>query len=177
MNLSFETFLPLLPVGILGLTTVVVMLAIAFARHHWWNATLTVLGLNLALVSVVALVWHGTPPAAVTTLLVVDNFAYFYMGLILVAALACATLTHAFIDSYKNNREEMYLLLLIATAGALVLVCSRHMASFFIGLELMSVPVYGMIAYTHHRSRSLESGIKYMVLSATASGSANWKSR
>jgi NADH-quinone oxidoreductase subunit N len=53
MNLSFETFLPLLPVGILGLTTVVVMLAIAFARHHWWNATLTVIGLNLALVSVV----------------------------------------------------------------------------------------------------------------------------
>ncbi|MBK7299038.1 MAG: NADH-quinone oxidoreductase subunit NuoN [Moraxellaceae bacterium] len=169
MNLSFETFLPLLPVGILGLTTVVVMLAIAFARHHWWNSTLSVIGLNLALASVLALVWHGTPPAAVTPLLVVDNFAYFYMGLILVAALACATLTHAFIDSYKNNREEMYLLLLIATAGALVLVCSRHMASFFIGLELMSVPVYGMIAYTHHRSRSLESGIKYMVLSATAS--------
>lgn len=169
MNLTFETFLPLLPVGILALTTVVVMLAIAFVRHHWWNATLTVIGLNLALVSVLALVWSGTKPAAVTPLLVVDNFAYFYMALILVAALACATLTHAFIDSYKNNREEMYLLLLIATAGALVLVCSRHMASFFIGLELMSVPVYGMVAYTHHRSRSLESGIKYMVLSATAS--------
>jgi hypothetical protein len=30
----------------LGLTTVVVMLAIAFARHHWWNATLTVIGLK-----------------------------------------------------------------------------------------------------------------------------------
>ena len=134
MNLSFENFLPLLPVGILGLTTVVVMLAIAFARHHWWNATLTVIGLNLALVSVVGLVFEQTKPVGITPLLVVDNFAYFYMGLILVAALACATLTHAFLDSYKNNREEMYLLLLIATAGALVLVCSRHMASFLIGL-------------------------------------------
>ncbi|HNG10567.1 MAG TPA: NADH-quinone oxidoreductase subunit N, partial [Agitococcus sp.] len=131
MNLTFETFLPLLPVGILGATTVVVMLAIAFLRHHWWNATITVVGLNLALASVIALVWQGTAPTAITPLLVVDNFAYFYMALILVAALACATLTHAFIDSYKNNREEMYLLLLIATAGALVLVCSRHMASFF----------------------------------------------
>ncbi|HNB20065.1 MAG TPA: NADH-quinone oxidoreductase subunit N, partial [Agitococcus sp.] len=123
MNLTFETFLPLLPVGILGATTVVVMLAIAFLRHHWWNATITVVGLNLALASVIALVWQGTAPTAITPLLVVDNFAYFYMALILVAALACSTLTHAFIDSYKNNREEMYLLLLIATAGALVLVC------------------------------------------------------
>lgn len=169
MNLTFETFLPLLPVGILAATTVVVMLAIAFVRHHWWNAALSIAGLNFALASVIGLVLFGAKPAAVTPLLIVDNFAYFYMALILVAALACATLTHAFIDSYKNNREEMYLLLLIATAGALVLVCSRHMASFFIGLELMSVPVYGMVAYTHHRSRSLESGIKYMVLSATAS--------
>ena len=59
MNLTFETFLPLLPVGILALTTVVVMLAIAFVRHHWWNATLTVIGLNVALVSVLALVWSG----------------------------------------------------------------------------------------------------------------------
>ena len=57
----------------------------------------------------------------------------------------------------------------MATAGALVLVYSHHMASFFIGLELLSVPVYGMIAYTHERGRSLEAGIKYLVLSASAS--------
>ena len=68
MNLTFETFLPLLPVGILGATTVVVMLAIAFLRHHWWNATITVVGLNLALASVIALVWQGTAPTAITPL-------------------------------------------------------------------------------------------------------------
>ena len=72
-------------------------------------------------------------------------------------------------ESYQNNKEEIYLLLLMATAGALVLVYSHHMASFFIGLELLSVPVYGMIAYTHERGRSLEAGIKYLVLSASAS--------
>ncbi|PTQ91349.1 NADH-quinone oxidoreductase subunit NuoN [Agitococcus lubricus] len=184
MNVTLDTFLPLLPILILCTTTVILMLAISFVRHHWWNATISVVGLNLALVSTVllglakpaglaAIVSQlGIPqfaPAPVMSLLVVDAYAYFYMTLILVAALACTTLTHAFLERYQINREEMYLLLLMATTGALVLVCSRHMTSFFIGLELMSVPVYGMVAYTYHRSRSLESGVKYLVLSATAS--------
>src|SRR5690606_29263953 len=39
----------------------------------------------------------------------------------------------------------------------------------FISLELMSIPVYGLLAYTHQRSQSLEAGVKYLVLSATAS--------
>ncbi len=33
----------------------------------------------------------------------------------------------------------------------------------------MSIPVYGLLAYTHQRSQSLEAGVKYLVLSATAS--------
>ena len=36
-------------------------------------------------------------------------------------------------------------------------------------LELLSVPMYGMLAYTFLRSRSLESGLKYLIMSATAS--------
>ena len=160
MNLTFDTFLPLLSLGIISITTVVVMLAIAFFRHHWWNATLTVVGLNIALISTIYLAIEQKT-GAVTSLLIVDQYAYFYSIVILVAALACCTLTHAFMESYKNNKEEIYLLLLLATAGALVLVYSHHMASFFIGLELLSVPVYGMVAYTHERGRSLEAGIKY----------------
>ena len=43
------------------------------------------------------------------------------------------------------------------------------LAGLFIGLELLSVPTYGMIAYAFFNKRSLEAGIKYMVLSAAGS--------
>jgi NADH-quinone oxidoreductase subunit N len=43
------------------------------------------------------------------------------------------------------------------------------MASLFIGLEMMSIALYGMVSYTYDRARSLEATIKYMILSATAS--------
>jgi NADH-quinone oxidoreductase subunit N len=89
--------------------------------------------------------------------------------LILIAALGATTLTNAYMESFKRNREEIYLLITIATAGGIVLCFSHHMASLFIGLEMMSVALYGMVAYTYDRARSLEAAIKYMVLSATAS--------
>ncbi|POS81737.1 hypothetical protein EPUL_005611, partial [Erysiphe pulchra] len=78
-------------------------------------------------------------------------FTLVYQLLILVAALACCTLSHAYIESYKDNREELYILMLSSVAGAMLMVASSHYASFFISLELMSIPVYGLLAYTHQR--------------------------
>lgn len=160
--------LALLPLLTVSATAIVVMMSIAIKRNHWWNATLTVVGLNLALAAT-AYVAAYVPDQAVTPLLVVDGYACFYMAMIIGCTLACATLAHAYMEGFPGNREELYLLLVLACSGGIVLVCSRHLASLFIGLELLSVPVYGMVAYAFREQRSLESGIKYMVLSAAAS--------
>ncbi len=162
---TLQNFLALLPIVITCATATLVMLAIAAKRSHFWNATVAVAGLNAALVSV-WWVWTKIPPQTVTSLFVVDGYACFYMGLILVATLACATLAHAYMEKHSGNREELYLLLILSAAGALVLVCSRHLASFFIGMEMLSIPLFGLAAYSFQRSRSLEAGIKYLVLSA-----------
>jgi len=179
VSMNMEQLIALLPFMVLAATAIVVMLFIAWRRHHWWTGTLTVIGLNAALIAVVYV--SQTLPAemtaagielggiGVTPLLMLDGFSCFYMGLLLVTTLACSTLMNAYMDGYQDNREEIYLLLLIAALGAMVLVSSRHFAGLFIGLELLSVPVYGMVAYTFRNKRALEAGIKYIVLSATAS--------
>ncbi|MBO3274218.1 NADH-quinone oxidoreductase subunit NuoN [Pseudomonas schmalbachii] len=167
MTFTIQHFIALLPLLITSATLVVVMLAVAWKRHHTLTATLSIIGLNLALISILPVL--NVTPLEVTPLLLVDNFACFYMALILVASLACATLAHAYMESYPGNREELYLLLLLATAGGLVLVSAQNLASLFIGLELLSVPVYGMVAYAFFNKRSLEAGIKYTVLSAGGS--------
>lgn len=167
MTISYTQFIALLPLLITGATAVLVMLSIAIRRQHDLNATITVIGLNLALLSI--LVTRAVIPQMVTPLLVVDGYACLYMAIVLVATLAAATLAHAYLKTYGGNREEFYLLLTLSALGALVLICSRHLASLFIGLELLSVPVYGLVAYTFRQNRSLEAGIKYMVLSAAAS--------
>jgi NADH-quinone oxidoreductase subunit N len=171
MTLTTPQWIALLPLLITSGTATLVMLSIAVRRHHAFNATVTVAGLNLALASVGYAAWRSYDfgPQGITPLLIVDNYAYLYMAMIIGATLACATLAHAYMEGFAGNREELYLLLTLACTGGIVLVCSRHLAGLFIGLELLSVPVYGMVAYTFRQSRSLESGIKYMVLSAAAS--------
>jgi NADH-quinone oxidoreductase subunit N len=51
MTITPQQLIALLPLLIVGLTVVVVMLSIAWRRNHFLNATLSVLGLNAALVS------------------------------------------------------------------------------------------------------------------------------
>ncbi|NHC04488.1 NADH-quinone oxidoreductase subunit NuoN [Acinetobacter sp. 187] len=169
-TVSFSELMPLAPVMIVALTAVVVMILIAIKRNHNLIATVSVIGLNLALANILLSLFGGAlVPHNVMNLFIVDPFSLLYQLIILVAALACCTLSHAYIDSYKDNREELYLLMLCSVTGALLMVSSSHLASFFISLELMSIPVYGLLAYTHQRAKSLEAGVKYLVLSATAS--------
>lgn len=170
MNLSFSVFLPLLPVIVLSITTVLVMLSIAIKRSHSISFWITVIGFVASAFSIqFTEAFSQTAATPVTGLLLFDDHAYFYSLLMLFSGLVCTFLLRNFIQGYQNNREEVYLLLLISVIGGLVLAASSQMASFFIGLELLSVPVYGMVAYTHERSRSLEAGVKYLVLSAAAS--------
>lgn len=169
-TMSFSDLMPLAPVMIVALTAVVVMILTAIKRNHNLIATASVVGLNLAALDILIMMFGGDfAPSNVMGMFMVDPFTLFYQLLAIVAALACCTLAHAYIETYKDNREELYILMLISVAGAMLMVASSHFASFFISLELMSIPVYGLLAYTHQRAKSLEAGIKYLVLSATAS--------
>ncbi|MFB2539015.1 MULTISPECIES: NADH-quinone oxidoreductase subunit NuoN [unclassified Acinetobacter] len=168
-TISFSQLLPLVPVMIVALTTIIVMLLVSLKRHHDLAATASVLGLNIAALWLVKDLYLKVPSADVMGLFTVDSFARVFMLMVVIASLACMTLSHAYLSKFKDNKEELYILLLASVTGAMLMVSSTHYASFFMSLELMSIPVYGMLAYTYHRQRSLESGIKYLVLSATAS--------
>lgn len=172
MEFTTQHLTALLPLLVTGATAVIVMLAIAWKRHHGQTFLLSVAGLNLALLAILPAL--GVAPLEVTPLLRIDSFALYYSALIIAATLACLTLTHAYLGGasgkgYPGNREELYLLMLLACAGGIVLVSAQHLAGLFIGLELLSVPTYGLIAYAFFNRRSLEAGIKYMVLSAAGS--------
>ncbi len=155
-----------LPMMLVAATAVAVMLGIAWRREHAVTVAASVLGLGLALIAQV-FAWRVIPVH--TPLLDFDGLALLAGILILASSLVCAILSHAYLETFHGAREEFYVLLLCAAAGGLVLAASQHLASLFIGLELLSMPLYGMLAYAYHEQRSLEAGIKYLILSAAAS--------
>ena len=145
MTITPQHLIALLPLLIVGLTVVVVMLSIAWRRNHFLNATLSVIGLNAALVSL----WFVGQAGAmdVTPLMRVDGFAMLYTGLVLLASLATCTFAYPWLEGYNDNQEEFYLLVLIAALGGILLANANHLAALFLGIELISLPLFGLIGY------------------------------
>ena len=159
--------LALLPFLLIASTSVFVMLAIAMWRQHWLSLGMTLVGMAAAFGSL----WLVAPlaPRRVTSLLILDQYAVFYIGLIIAATFASSILCYGYLQRHSETREELYVLLLVATLGSMVLVASSHFVSFFLGLEILSVALYTLAAYLHARSRSLEAGIKYLILAGSSS--------
>ena len=108
-------------------------------------------------------------PRKVMSLLILDQYALFYIGLILGATFAIAILCHGYLERHAKTGEELYVLLLVATLGSMVLVASSHFVSFFLGLEILSVALYALSAYLHTRRRPIEAGVKYLILAGSSS--------
>jgi NADH-quinone oxidoreductase subunit N len=160
-------FIALLPLLVTAVASLIVLLLAAFRRDHLLAAGVTSLGLTAALMTLP--IASQFAPRQVTALLMVDAYAIFYMGLLLAASLAITGLSYGYLEKREGQREEFYVLLLLATLGAITLAAATHFASFFLGLELLSVSLYVLIAYVRTEKDPLEAGLKYLILSGTSS--------
>ncbi len=157
----------LLPMIATGGFAVVVLLLISIKRMHSLTSALTIAGFGAALF----LLFYIRPllPIDVTGLIVMDGPAYIYITIILGSGLVASAIGYGYLERQDEHKEEFYLLLLLASTGASVLSAASHFASFFLGIELLSVSIYAMSAYITARPRSIEAGVKYLILSAVSS--------
>ena len=165
--MNYAEAMALLPFVIIAITAVVTMLTISAYRDHRLTAMLCITGLALAICSLPAV--SSFLPHQVTALLVLDQYAFFFMGLLFSATIAIALFAYGYLEKRMLIKEEFYLLLLLAVLGAAVLVASSHFVSLFLGLETLSVSLYALIGYQRSDERGLEAAVKYLVLAAVSS--------
>ncbi len=73
----------------------------------------------------------------------------------------------------EENREKIseYFILLFSTLiGMYFMISSGDFLMFYLGLELATIPIAALAAYTHHQTKSAEAGIKLLLISALSSG-------
>jgi NADH-quinone oxidoreductase subunit N len=160
-------FYALLPFMLLAAASIVVTLLIAFRQSH---TVIQVTGF-LMMLGVLAAMWYArdTLPVDILPLFRVDGFAALFTGLIIFSVLIIGLLSFIYFEEREENPKEYYILLFLATLGAAVLTISRHFISFFLGLELLSVSLYSLIAYLRTRNNAVEAGMKYLILAAITS--------
>jgi NADH-quinone oxidoreductase subunit N len=155
-----------MPLIILAAGAVVTMLVIAFWRSHALTVGFTLVIFLLAFLSIPLGASRGT--VQVTSLLIFDGFAYFIIGLVVAACVVVTLLAYGYLRIHEEKPEEFYLLLLSAALGSSVLAASSHFASFFLGLEILSISLYAMVGYVYNNPLSIEAGVKYLILAASS---------
>ena len=164
--MTWPDVVALLPLVITGYAAVALLVIGAYWRNHAGIGALALAGLAAAFVAVFAAA--PLAPRQVTPLLRVDSMALLFIGLFTAGGFAVAIFAHDYFRETPAGSEKFYALLLLAVAGMGVLAASSHFASFFLGLETLSISLYGLIGYTLGRKASLEASLKYLVLAAAS---------
>ena len=157
----------ILPLLVLAVGSLLVLFAAAFTRSVLGSFLLTLISLAAALGASVALGARG--PYAAYGILSFDGFVWFGFVLVLGGTLFAAVSSWAVLRRRAGEGGDFFFLLLLSALGACVLAASTAFASFFLGLELMSVSLYGLIGWRRESGLGTEAAIKYLVIAGASS--------
>ncbi|MEI2702785.1 MAG: NADH-quinone oxidoreductase subunit N [Baekduia sp.] len=101
--------------------------------------------------------------------LVFDDLAVAVMVLVCAAGLATVILSLRSRAPEQAEHGEYYALLLAAAGGMVILAAAQNLVTIFVGLELLSIPLYVLCAAEMRRARSLEAGLKYLIIGSLGS--------
>lgn len=130
-------------------------------------------GLSIALLIGVAFLIAGQPSGRMTAFggsLIVDDFGRFLKILSVLASAAAIVLSLSYMDAEKQRKFEYPVLILLSTAGMMMLISAGDLIALYLGFELMSLCLYVIAAIERDSVRSTEAGLKYVVLGALSSG-------
>ncbi|MBS0510948.1 MAG: NADH-quinone oxidoreductase subunit NuoN [Proteobacteria bacterium] len=170
MNFVVPDFYPAAAEIFVAVMALVIMLASTFARGvRWLGYALTQLTL-IAAAFVTIFTMQGEVSYTFSNLFVSDLMGQF-LKLVIYFSMAVALLYgRGYLADRNIDKPEYYLLALLMTLGMMVMVTANHMLPMYIGLEMMSLALYTMVAFDRDSGRSTEAAMKYFVLGALASG-------
>lgn len=132
--------------------------------EKYWTATVAVAGIALALIPLGILALDGETISMFDGSYVVDEFALVLKGLFLVAAYVVFLMSVHYIESERYYQGEYYFLLLASILGSLVMASSRDLLVLFVGLELVTGPLYLLAGWRKGDVKSNEASMKYFIL-------------
>jgi NADH-quinone oxidoreductase subunit N len=168
--LTMTGLVPLLPEIVLGVGAMA-LLMLGVYRSEGGVRVIDIASIVLLIVA--GLIVLALPGGKLVTFggsFVVDDFARFLKILAILGSAAAILMSIDYDKREKQQRFEYSVLIVLSTLGMLMLISAADLIALYLGLELMSLPLY-VVAASHRSSlRSTEAGLKYFVLGALSSG-------
>lgn len=170
-TLTMADLAPLGPFLILAIGAVALTLLDAILGRRrsipWGIPTLLILVLAVANM---AGLWARPPQrGALGWLFVSDRFSLFVGMLVCLSAAFSILLSGGYLRQIGRIRGEFYSLLLFSASGMVLFTSTTELTTLFLGLELLSIPVYILSGYLRNDLRSIEAAMKYFLLGAFSS--------
>lgn len=170
MLIQLLTFPALPEMALLGMIGLVLLLALFVQKKQdsciYYAAQFSLI-VSLYLVFRV----HALPEQVVFNQhFIFDSVAYFIKITVLILSVFAFVYTRDAIKQTLIHTGEYYLLGLFSILGMLILTSANSLLTLYLGLELLSFPLYALVALQRHDNNSVEAAMKYFILGALASG-------
>ncbi len=167
---TLPALLPLLPEIVLGVGAMALLMVGVYRGER---GVRLIDAASIALLVIAGVIVLLLPAGRLVTFdgsFVVDGFARFLKILALVGSAAAIAMSIDYAERERQQRFEYPVLIVLSTLGMLMLISAADLIALYLGLELMSLPLYVMAASHRSSLRSTEAGLKYFVLGALSSG-------
>ncbi len=115
-------------------------------------------------------IWQmGEPKDLIAGALRLDDLTIVLSFVFSAGGAAAVLLSWRAVAPREAAHGEYFALMLTSAAGMWVLVAAQNLVTLFLGLELLSIPLYVLCATEMRRATSLESGLKYLIIGSVGS--------
>jgi NADH-quinone oxidoreductase subunit N len=156
-------------IAVLGGALVVLLLGLVVSRAARETAVPALSIAALAIAIGLAIGQWGEREDLVAGAMRLDELTLILTVLFCIAGIATVLLSWRHVAPREASHGEYHALLLTSIAGMIVLVAAQNLVTVFLGLELLSIPLYVLCATEMRRASSLESGLKYLVVGSLGS--------
>lgn len=137
--------------------------------HRWIAAMLTVITL-FGCAAITLVTWDGQTTLTFSNMFVDDALSDFLKLMTYFAVIMMLVYSRQYMADRGLDKGEFYVLVLFATLGMMIMISASSLLTMYLGLELMSLSLYGLVAIDRESSRATEAAMKYFVLGALGSG-------
>jgi NADH-quinone oxidoreductase subunit N len=139
------------------------------ATRRWMTAMLTVITL-LGCAAITLVTSDGQTTLTFSNMFVDDLLSDFLKLMTYLAVIMMLVYSRQYMADRGLDKGEFYLLVLYATLGMMVMISAANFLTMYLGLELMSLSLYALVAIDRDSPRATEAAMKYFTLGALASG-------
>ena len=171
-TLTLESVLPALPEIYLAIAVCVVLLVDVFAGRAATRVTPTLTLLVLAVGAGLLLAFAQVPSTVelFSGMYVTDPLANLLKLLAMLFVAVSLLYSRHYLETRGLLKGEYYVLVLTALLGIFVMISAGSLLTMYIGVELLALSLYALVAFDRDNGVAAESAMKYFVLGAIASG-------